>query len=228
MKVSHYSHIAKAVETLLYPYAEIALHDLATNRIVAIFNPFSQRKAGDDSLLDTEDLQEIRKAKPLDVLGPYEKVNWDGRPLKSISAVLRNEKEKPIGLLCINIDVSHFQNWQKTIESFLRPVNLIAQPRVLFEDDWQERINQFVHSTLREKGKNFHNLSRLDKQELITLLEQEGAFNGKNAASYIGNLLGVSRATVYKVLSKHNGDEGSKLLASNSRTRPATKGTKTK
>lgn len=228
MKVAHFSQIAKAIETLLYPYAEVALHDLATNRIAAIFNPLSKRKVGDDSLLDTHELQEIHKAKPSDVIGPYEKINWNGRPLKSISAILRDEKEKPIGLLCINLDVSQLEDWQKSIALFLRPHSFIAQPKVLFEDDWQERINQFIHSTLRQKGKSFNTLSRIDKQELIKLLEQEGAFNGKNAASYIGNLLGVSRATVYKVLSKQNGAEDSKLSARNFIPKSATKGTKKK
>lgn len=201
METDYFSPIAKAIETLLYPYAEVVLHDLATNRITAIFNSYSQRQAGDESLLDIAELKAIRGKESPEVLGPYEKINWDGRPLKSISAVLRDHRRKPIGLLCINLDVSQFQEWQRAINLFLKPQTLIAPPPVLFKDDWQERINQFVHQTIQTKGKSLKLLSRWEKHELIIQLEAEGAFQGKNAATYIGKLLGISRATVYTVLS---------------------------
>ncbi|VEP15300.1 hypothetical protein H1P_3240002 [Hyella patelloides LEGE 07179] len=51
-EIKRYLPIAQAIEMLLYPYAEIVLHDLATNTIAAIFNSFSHREPGDDSLLE--------------------------------------------------------------------------------------------------------------------------------------------------------------------------------
>jgi predicted transcriptional regulator YheO len=193
--------IAKAIEVLLHPYAEVVIHNLGTNKVTAIFNNFSRRKVGSDSLLDASELQAIRKAGlNNDVIGPYEKINWDGRTLKSISVVLRNEQGKPSGLLCINIDTSQFQELQQTLNLFMEPNSLVAQPTALFKDDWQERINQYVHSLLQKRKKTLKTITREEKQELVLLLEQEGAFKGKNAASYIGKLLGLSRATVYNCL----------------------------
>ena len=45
-------------------------------------------------------------------------------------------------------------------------------------------------------------MSRTDKQALVIALSSDGAFGGKNAASYISRILGMGRATVYKYLSK--------------------------
>lgn len=45
-------------------------------------------------------------------------------------------------------------------------------------------------------------MSRTDKQELVIALSSNGAFGGKNAASYISRILGMGRATVYKYLSQ--------------------------
>lgn len=197
-EIKRYLSIAQAIEMLLYPYAEIVLHDLATNTIAAIFNSFSHRKPGDDSLLEEIKLDDESK----DVIGPYEKLNWDGRKLKSISAVIRSSTGKAVGLMCINLDLSKFEEFRQIIDRFMCPDNLIPQPQELFKDDWQERINIFVHEHLCKQHKHFDNLTRTDKQELVKLLNREGAFKQKNAASYIGKVLGISRATVYKYLSE--------------------------
>lgn len=69
-EIKRYLATAQAIEMLLYPYAEVVLHDLATDKIVAIFNSFSHREKGDDSLLEATDVDESK-----DVIGPYEKLN---------------------------------------------------------------------------------------------------------------------------------------------------------
>lgn len=196
-EIKHYLPIAKAIEMLLHPYGEVVLHDLATNTIAAIFNSFSHREPGDDSLLEEIEFDESK-----DVIGPYEKLNWDGRKLKSISAVVRNSRGKAVGLICINLDLSKFEELRQLIDRFICPDNLIPQPQELFKDDWQERINIFVHEHLRKHHKHLDNITRTDKQELVKLLDREGAFKQKNAASYIGKVLGISRSTVYKYLSE--------------------------
>src|SRR5262245_26135874 len=92
--------IGAAISALLYPYAEVVLHDLRTDRVVALWNAFSKRKPGDPSLLGdiADQLGED------DFFGPYEKANISGEKLKSVSAVLANGRGDKIGLLCVNFD----------------------------------------------------------------------------------------------------------------------------
>src|SRR5512138_1372930 len=96
--------LAQAIAALLHPHAEVVIHDLRTDRVVEIWNAFSRRQAGDESLLGDD----IELHLDRDIFGPYDKANADGARLKSITAALRDQKGKRIGLLCINLDVALF------------------------------------------------------------------------------------------------------------------------
>ncbi len=188
---------AQAIQKLLHPYAEVVLHDIKRNQIVAIFHPFSKRKIGDSSLLT----QEEEMATMEDCVGPYEKMNWDGRKLKSVSSIIRDENNKAVGMMCINLDISTFEKYHELISAFIHFNQ--PQPAPLFNDDWQERINKYVHNYLSEHYLTLETLSREDKKKLIEHLHKIGAFSGKNSAQYIAQIIKTSRATVYNYLAEH-------------------------
>lgn len=194
---------AEAIQRLLYPHAEVVVHDLKKNQIVAIYHPFSKRRAGDSSLFT----QEEEMATLEDCVGPYEKVNWNGERLKSVSSIIRDENDQAVGMLCINLDVSIFIKFNKLISQFIELEQLIPQPAPLFKDDWQERTNIYLHKYLKENHLTLEMLDRKEKRKLIEHLYGVGAFTGKNAAGYIAQILNVSRATVYNYLSKYQNIE---------------------
>ena len=192
-----YSLVCDAVALLFQPYAEVVLHDLASETVVHIAGNFSKREIGEPSLLS-----EIGFREGDGIIGPYEKVNWDGRSIKAISAVLRDAAGKAIGVLCINADVSDFHAALRTLNALVRvPVNA-DKPESLFKEDWHERVNEYVQQWTAARGLTISTLSRTDKQALVVALSSDGAFGGKNAASYISRILGMGRATVYKYLSQ--------------------------
>ena len=193
--LSRYQSIADAIATLFYPYAEVVLHDLATQSVAYIANNFSKRELGDDSGLD-----ELENTPDATVIGPYEKLNWDGRQLRSISVVLRDDAGTTLGMMCVNLDISVFEGARAALDLFLSGSKLVAQPALLFEDDWQERINRFIHGWLQQRQLSLSILNREHKRELVEALLHEGAFRGKNAANYVANVLGMGRATVFKHL----------------------------
>lgn len=114
--------------------------------------------------------------------------------------MLRDPAGKPLAVLCINLNISLFENAKAALDLFLSPSKLIPQPDALFRDDWQERINTFLNSWLRQRQLSLNLLSRDHKRELVLALHAEGAFKGKSAANYVANVLGMGRATVYKHL----------------------------
>ncbi len=188
---------AEAIQRLLHPHAEVVVHDIKQNRIAAIYHPFSKRKIGDSSLLTQEEMSRLT-----DCIGPYEKTNWDGRKLKSISSLIRDENNQAIGMLCINLDISKLEKMQYLITEFMNSnTTLMPQPVALFRDDWQEKINQYVHAYLTERHLALESLNKIEKRELIEHLYKVGAFSAKNAAHYIAQVMGVSRATIYNYLS---------------------------
>ncbi len=192
-----YRLVCDAIALLFQPYAEVVLHDLGTETVVHIAGNFSKREIGEPSLLS-----EIGFDEGDAIIGPYEKVNWDGRSIKAISAVLRNEAGKAVGVLCINADVSDFQAALRTLNALVRVPTAGDKPESLFKEDWHERVNEYVQQWTTVRGLTISTMSRTDKQALVIALSADGAFGGKNAASYISRILGMGRATVYKYLSQ--------------------------
>jgi predicted transcriptional regulator YheO len=195
-ELAAYAPVCDAIALLFQPYAEVVLHDLSTETVVYLSNPFSKRELGEPSLLHEIDF------KPSDVIiGPYEKVNWDGRRIKSVSAVLR-AGAKAVGILCINVDVSHFHAVMQTLSTLVAVPQSAEKPASLFKEDWHERINEYIQSWTRERGLSIAEMTRLQKQQLVADLAGDGAFGGRNAAAYISRILGLGRATVYNYLRK--------------------------
>lgn len=193
-RLTNYKTLADSMATLLFPHAEVVLHDLATQTVVYIANNISKRKIGDDSALEeiAGDLNTQRS------LGPYEKRNWDGQRIRSTTSVLLDDQGKPEIALCINLNYSVLEQARDALNLFFQSSRMVAQPEALFRDDWQERINTFLHAWLQERHLAINGLSRDHKRELIEALYQEGAFEGRSAHDYVANVLNMGRATVYK------------------------------
>ena len=200
--LDNYRAIADAIATLFFPHAEVVLHDLRTQKVDYIANNISKRAIGDDAALEDMLGGEVDER----TIGPYEKLNWDGQKIRSVSTVLRDAGGTPVAVLCINLNISLFETAKQALDLFLSSSKLIPQPDALFRDDWQERINSFLHGWLRQRQLGLNLLTREHKRELVEALHAEGAFKGKSAANYVANVLNMGRATVYKHLKEIKGE----------------------
>ena len=187
--------IADGIAALFHPHVEVVVHDLAGQRVAYIANNLSRRALGDDSALEDIGFEASES-----VIGPYEKLNWNGARIRSVSIVMRNDEGGAIGLICVNMDLSVFEAVRGALTALLDRSDISPQPESLFRDDWQERINRFLQDWLKAEGANIAGLTRADKRRLIEALYAEGAFSGRSAAPYVANLLGLSRATVFNIL----------------------------
>jgi predicted transcriptional regulator YheO len=183
-----------AIAALLHPHAEVALHDLATDTIVGLWNGLSGRQVGDPALLS--ELPESWRERP--VQGPYAKVLADGTQLSSVSAVINDRRGTPRGLLCVNLDRTPLLELAAIISRIAAPAE--ARPPELFERDWREQIAIAVDERCRELGIDRRRLSRAQRAALVAGLDRRGLFATRNAAQHAAKALGVSRATVYALL----------------------------
>lgn len=200
MTLENYQAIADSIATLLFPHAEVVIHDVPTQKVVYIANNFSKRALGDDSALD-EELGDFSQCASI---GPYEKLNWNGQKVRSTTSVLYNAQGKAQFLLCINLNVSVLEQAREALNAFFQASRLIPQPGALFKDDWQERINTFLYDWLQAHNRSLATLTRDDKRTLVQALQAEGAFNGRSGADYVAKVLNMGRATVYKYLKQAN------------------------
>lgn len=194
MNISNYTPICNAIVSLLKPLVEIAIHDIKTNKIIFIEGSLSNRKIGDQSLIDIniEDLEN----KIDQVI--YPKLNFDGRLIKSITLPIK-ENNKTKALICINCDISIFNQMHNLSQAFLPNIEQ-RQPKSLFKNDCQERIHIALYQALETKDWDFESLSIKQKKELAYQLFIDGAFAEKNSANYIAKILDMGRTTLFKYL----------------------------
>lgn len=188
---------------------EAVLHSLEdeSHSIVKIVNGHvTGRKVG--SPLTDFGIEILKKADALekDVIGSYYSKLDDGRALKSVTVLIRNNQGKPIGFMCINIDLSipllDFlkEFLPKTYESS----NNIAEHFPLGMKD--------LISSILDKVMNNVNIQReisfSEKNKMIVLeLYKRGVFNVKGVIDLVAKELGISRYTVYNYLREAKSEE---------------------
>ncbi|WP_426132667.1 helix-turn-helix transcriptional regulator [Pseudomonas sp. PWP3-1b2] len=197
-RLDDYVSVAQAIAKLLDPHAEVIIHDLASGKIAHIFNVFSQRRVGDSSLTDIHDGASFDE----DVSGPYRKVNFDRRQLRSVTAVLRDPEGTRIGLLCINFDITIMSGMAEMAASFLGLETTVEKPAALFATDFQESANSIMDGYLKARNVTLASLTSDEMVGLIAQMDKAGVFALRNATNYICELLSLSRATVYKYLKR--------------------------
>jgi predicted transcriptional regulator YheO len=186
---------AEAIHLLFGARVEVVVHHLPAGTIAHIVNPFSHRVPGDPSNVEDVDFQKEDM-----VIGPYEKIHWDGSVLRSISIVQRSDDGHPIYMICVNADQSDLMTLQQAVAALIPTKPGADQSAEVFRNDWHERLNIFVSDWCRAREARVDALPRPLRRELLAELEHSGALNERNAAAYIARLLGVSRATVYNDL----------------------------
>lgn len=144
--LTRYAPIDDGIAALFFPYAEVVIHDLHDQTVLYLANNLSKREVGDDSALE-----EIDHSARERVIGPYEKLNWDGRRMRCVSNILFDDDGRPAGMMCINFNIAVFDEVRATLDLFIKGAGVVTQPDELFRDDWQERINTFLHGWLSER-----------------------------------------------------------------------------
>jgi predicted transcriptional regulator YheO len=185
--------VCAAIAAFLHPHAEVVLNDIASDRIVGIWNPLSGRKVGDPAYL--AELPADEGAGPL---VPYRKALVDGRELSCVTAVVPGRDGTPQGLFCLNLDRSPLEGAAELLRSFAAPV--VGRPADLFARDWREQIALTVDEECRKLGLRRDRLRRDDRLALVGLLDDRRLFGTRGAAEHAARALGVSRATVYTLL----------------------------
>jgi predicted transcriptional regulator YheO len=194
--------IAKAVSLVFGNHCEVVLHSLEdpAHSVILIENPkITARKLG--SPLTDLGIRVLMKASQSnsDVIGSYFTKTKDNKTLKSITAVIKNLKGIPIGMFCINIDIS---------APFLDYVKDFIPDSITMQSNTKEQfitdINEFIEATLHEVTSEIAQKKKVSIRErnqmIIGCLYQKNVFNIKGAVEYIAEYLGLSKYTVYSYI----------------------------
>lgn len=212
-----YAKLVYFLSAALGDNCEIALHDLTSKdqEIVAISNnPISGREVGaklsDLSLHYLEEKQYLNH----DYVMNYKTVGNDGKLMRAATYFIKEEgREMPVGMLCINVNISDLEYLTSTIKKILgikeekdiefkmdNPVEILSSPL-------DEMIDMYIKECLEKMGfPSYFLAERLnvdEKIKVVKYLQEKGTFKVKGAIVLVAEKLAVSEPTVYRYLKKN-------------------------
>lgn len=213
-----YAKIVTFLGAALGDNVEIALHDLTSSEreVVAIANNHnSGREIG--ARLSNLSIHYLEEKQYLDhdhVLN-YKTVGTDGKLMKAATYFIKeDDKEMPIGMLCVNVNISDLEYLTTTIQKILgikeetdiefkmdNPVAILSSPL-------EEMIDLYIKESLETMGFPPYFLpERLNVEEKIKVvkyLQDKGTFKVKGSIGLVAEKLAVSEPTIYRYLKKHD------------------------
>ncbi|MCK7632484.1 MULTISPECIES: helix-turn-helix transcriptional regulator [unclassified Shewanella] len=139
----------------------------------------------------------------------------NSKTLRSITTVIRNSKNQPIGLLCINTDMD------APLQSVLRtmmPEHLFNHELTSSPEVFARNIDEALHSTIdsinHEVRSNPTVSTSQKSREIVNQLHELGIFELKDSAQVAATRLGISVHSIYRYLReiKANQAESEKSL----------------
>ena len=177
---------------------EFVLHDVNDydHSVIKIINgSHSGRKEGapmtDLALSLLEQIQNNDISKPYTC---YTSKSKYGRPVRSTTIVIHGEKQKVIGLLCINLYLD------SPLVSLLQNFSLVPQSDYItenFSSDSDDLIARALEKVKNDVDADDSVPGHLKNKEIVTILYHQGIFKLKNAVQAISEILEISRNTVY-------------------------------
>ena len=200
-----YAKLVYFLSAALGDNCEIALHDLTSKdqEIVAISNnPISGREVG--AKLSNLSLHYLEEKQYLnhDYVMNYKTVGNDGKLMRAATYFIKEEgREMPVGMLCINVNISDLEYLTSTIKKILgikeekdiefkmdNPVEILSSPL-------DEMIDMYIKECLEKMGfPSYFLAERLNVDEKIKV---------KGAIVLVAEKLAVSEPTVYRYLKKN-------------------------
>lgn len=184
-------------------HCEVVLHEIKGSKksIVAIYNGHITGRSIGSPMLDVG-IEAIRKGNDADNILNYKNKSSDGKALKSSTMFVRDENEKIIGCLCINIDVSEFVVAQKVFEEILQTDSKeeVSMTGDAPNNNVNDVLINIVAVTLDNYGKPVAYMNKEEKVSIVKKLDDQGAFLIKGAIDYVAKILCVSRYTIYNYL----------------------------
>jgi len=195
-KFASYFPVADAIATLFRPHVEVVIHDLFSLKVAYIANSISRRRIGDSSVADQVSEESLAQA----VIGPYRKVNKDGRNLRSVTAVIRDADQQPAAMMCINFDVSTLERIRDEVSALAFLPESLEPHAPFFHDNWRQALERLVQEVEREEGIPVRSFNTSLRFALIEKISDSGFLSMRNAPPVVAERVGISRAALYKYL----------------------------
>jgi predicted transcriptional regulator YheO len=184
---------------------EIVLHDVLDidKSIIAIGNShISGREIGSPATNLVLKILKDGNAENINSLTNYKGVSTTGKKLRSSTFFIRDDSQKIIGLLCINIDDEKLVQFRDYLDSILQQPKQSdkANPIERFSKTVDVLAFDSIENVIEAYGVPPDRMSQSEKTEIIKKLNEGGVFLLKGTVTKVASRLNISEATVYRYL----------------------------
>jgi predicted transcriptional regulator YheO len=146
-----------------------------------------------------------KKGQKNDALIGYRTKTKGGNELKSSTVFIRNGKNKIVGALCINIDLTPYLSTKNLLDDLCvipnsGPPETGKHVDEKFETNVKNVINDMLEKSIKRIGKPIAHMRKEDKLAILRDLKGSGLFLIKGTAQRVSKELNVSLPTIYKYL----------------------------
>ena len=127
----------------------------------------------------------------------------NGKILRSSSIYFKNSEGKPIGSVCVNLDITQSIQFEKFLNQYNHSEpseNEAGDPKEFFTENVNDLLDTLIERTARKFGQAPQTLSKEEKIQFIAELEAKDVFIITNSSKRICSLLGISKYTYYNYL----------------------------
>lgn len=200
-----YFPIADLIAATFGKECEVVVHDLGmpeTSVVYAVHGEVTGRAKGQsfDHLIKNVLLNKEFKQ---DRLFNYSFETPDGKKIRSSSLLIRDEKKKVIGMLCVNYDTSRYLYMQQSLNAFFGEEAGMKQDTEEPDQDVMAIIDDLILKIIGTD--DISNLNRKRCVELVKFMDDKGIFLVKGAMDKVAGLMGVSKITLYSYLDEAKG-----------------------
>ncbi|WP_426608258.1 helix-turn-helix transcriptional regulator [Pantoea anthophila] len=196
-----YARLAEMVADLVGPHCEVVIHSFESleQSVVKIVNGHhTGRKIG--SPITDMGLRMLRQFIQTGEVNSksYFTRNRDGEILKSTTCVVAGEFNKPVGLFCVNINLS--VPFPEIIKTLMPEFSATPALKENFGTDVHEVVGSATDAAIRQVYDDPAVNMKARNKAIVYQLFENGIFEFKEATSIVAGKLNISKHAIYKYL----------------------------
>lgn len=209
-----YIPVAKLIGNTFGPHCEVIIHDFSRpqNSVVFILNNnVTNRKVGEsitpafiDQVLLSQNFHD-------DCSANYFMISDNGKRIKASTALIRDQNNRVIGALCVNIDIEAIDHVMTLFSELVGLPKSVPQESDEVEDvsNILEIVDDMIDKIIGTK--DVIRMPREEKVEMIRFMNDKGLFKIKGVIDTVADRMNISKVTVYSYLDEIKKNMGLEL-----------------
>lgn len=198
-----YEVIADMIVGTFGSHCETIIHDFSqlNSSLIYINGNVTGRKVG--APITNIILQHLKnKGDMVDDMIGFTTRTKNGKFLKSSITFIRDEKQKVIGCLGVNFDITAFATVNQIINEFTKTQEFshMTPQLELYENNIEEIFETMIDMTINQYGIPVAEMRREDKKDIVQKLDSKGVFLIQGSMEKVAHSLNVSKQTIYNYL----------------------------